>query len=48
MVYELDNIVVHKYDTNSYTFYFAKFYEVYKFEVKKEKVIKKLLINIFD
>lgn len=43
LVYELDNIKCYEYLSNSYTFYFDKYMDIYKLEKKVEKYILKLL-----
>ena len=43
LVYELDNIKCYEYLSNSYTFYFDKYMDIYKLEKKAEKYILKLL-----
>lgn len=43
LVYELDNIKYYEYGSNSYTFYFDKYMDIYKLEKKMKKYILKLL-----
>ena len=43
LVYALDDIRVHEYSSNSYTFYLGKFREVYDVELKFEKSVSKVL-----